>query len=224
MIKNKIDDYLKITIETYEKNAEEYKIHRKDASPIAELEKLISYCNGGYILDAGCGPGRDTIWLLNKGIKAFGIDLCDSFLRIAREDSGINVFAKMNLLEMSFPQETFDGIWCCVVLSHLKKSLLINALKELNRVLKRGGVLFIAVKKGSGEGFQVEKEFANSPRYVSHFLDEEVLIAIEKSGFKTLEQYYYNEYKRHGGTHRDIDYIFNFSKKVKQQLTADIAA
>lgn len=210
-----MDEFLKETIATYDVVANEYKAIRQGASCIDEMRRLVRTSPGSVILDAGCGPGRDTFELRNMGCAAYGIDLSEEFLIIAKNYSGGDYFAKMDLRESAFANETFDAIWCCAVLSHLKKNELVLALKEFGRIVKDGGKIFFAVKKGDGEGMQKEDEFPNSPRrYMSYFNDEEVLRAVGEAGLITLDQYYYNELHRHGGNHRNIDYIFNFSEKV----------
>jgi endonuclease/exonuclease/phosphatase family metal-dependent hydrolase/ubiquinone/menaquinone biosynthesis C-methylase UbiE len=207
--------FLKRTINTYEKIAEEYEQRRQYASPVNELNQIITYTNRGKILDAGCGPGRDAKYLSENGIDVIGIDLCNSFLRMAKIKSKNSIFKKMNILDLKFSNETFDGIWCCVVLSHFKKSWIPFALKELFRVLKRNGILFIAVKLGEGEGYVTEKEFIGHPqRFISYFTDIEIASMLKTAGFSVFKQYHYNELDRHGGNHRDIPFIFSFSRKV----------
>ncbi|ODB95160.1 hypothetical protein A3197_17520 [Candidatus Thiodiazotropha endoloripes] len=209
-----MDITLKETIATYDAIAHEYKGIRQGASCVDEIERLCNISPGKLILDVGCGPGRDVQEFLNRRYRAYGIDLSMGFLAIAKRDVGENVFTRMNLLSSAFEDDTFDSIWCCAVLSHLKKAELPMALREFKRIVKKEGKIFIAVKKGHGEGMQTEAEFTARPRrYMSYFDDEEVLGAVASAGLRTLDQYYYNELERHGGDHRDVDYIFNFSAK-----------
>ena len=75
-----MEKYLGETIATYNSIATEYENLRHNASPQVELDRLVSFIPlEGLVLDAGCGPGRDTLKLREKGVKAYGIDLCENF-------------------------------------------------------------------------------------------------------------------------------------------------
>jgi 2-polyprenyl-3-methyl-5-hydroxy-6-metoxy-1,4-benzoquinol methylase len=50
--------------------------------------------SGGTVLDVGCAGGRDSKKLVGRGFKVIGIDLVDSFLKIARKK-----YLKLNLLK-----------------------------------------------------------------------------------------------------------------------------
>jgi ubiquinone/menaquinone biosynthesis C-methylase UbiE len=88
-----------------------------------------------------------------------------------------------------------------------------RALSELHRVLKPDGILFIAVKEGKGEGNVLEREFHGYPRFISCFSEQEVRSYLEESEFQLMDIYRYNERRRFGRKHRDLDFLFSFSQK-----------
>ncbi|MGI8409026.1 MAG: class I SAM-dependent methyltransferase [Pyrinomonadaceae bacterium] len=107
------------------------------------------------VLDAGCGTGIVTLAFQDAGFrpkKTVAFDLSFNSLNIATEQfakekkavsSNIAV-VQGNVLELPFAEETFDLILTCGVLEYVA---LDEGLRELARVLKRGGKLvFIPVK------------------------------------------------------------------------------
>ncbi|MGQ9721814.1 MAG: class I SAM-dependent methyltransferase [Candidatus Jordarchaeum sp.] len=105
-----------------------------------------------YLLDAGCGTGSVAInWakILDKG-KVVGIDIYggmsgnspDQAYRNAELEGVINriEFKNGNILEIPYPDNTFDIVTAGSVLHELRdEEEKIKALKEIKRVLKSGG-------------------------------------------------------------------------------------
>ncbi|WEL19214.1 class I SAM-dependent methyltransferase [Candidatus Nanohalococcus occultus] len=118
--------------------------------------KLIG--ENGKVLDAGCGHGRDIRHFNDIGLNAVGIDIAEDLLEDASR-KGLEV-AKMDVRDLSFDDETFDGIWCNSVLHFLNPAAgdMQQALKELTRILKTGGVLYINFKLGKGETMREDYE------------------------------------------------------------------
>ena len=54
-------------------------LRRADAVDLRVLDR----CNGP-VLDVGCGPGRHTVALAERGISALGVDVTDAMLEVAR--------------------------------------------------------------------------------------------------------------------------------------------
>ncbi len=101
---------------------------------------------GMRLLDAGCGPGTMTIDLaeiVSPG-EVVGIDIEPSQIELARttaaERGASNVrFEVSDLYSLPFPDEAFDAVFLHGVLEHLRDP--VRGLREVLRVLKRGGVL-----------------------------------------------------------------------------------
>jgi ubiquinone/menaquinone biosynthesis C-methylase UbiE len=145
-------DFVKNTIEAYDKIAEEYSKTWGDIDLIKKYADLfLRFLKGRKILDVGCGPGRDSKYFSEKGLEVIGIDLSENFLKIARMKAPSVKFLKMDLRKLDFPNETFDGLWVCSSFLHIPKKDAKKTLKEFRRVLKKEGVMFIAVKQGKGE-------------------------------------------------------------------------
>lgn len=206
-------DYQMKTISTYNKVARYYQGKRKDNAPVTEINRLQHLITGTRILDAGTGPGRDADILAKRGFEVVGIDASVEFIKLAKEHIHEVSFITMDIANLEFENNYFDGIWCCAVLSHFKKEDILLAMLELNRVLKAGGILFAAVKRGIGEGIILDPEFFNNPRFMSYFSEIEFSRYLQQAGFRVIESYIYNERERFGMSYRDIDFVFTFSQK-----------
>ncbi len=100
----------------------------------------------GTILEAGCGNGRDSIYLAKQGYNIVGIDVAPEVIKLAQKNKkrllkdeclkdNVN-FKVADVENLSFPDEYFVGVYSMAVLhsTNLQKSL-----KEIARVLKKGG-------------------------------------------------------------------------------------
>nr|MCK4929946.1 class I SAM-dependent methyltransferase [Nanoarchaeota archaeon] len=99
------------------------------------------------ILDVGCGPGHYCNSLYDLGNRVIGIDYSKNIIMVAKKNrKGRNIKYKVcSIYSLPFQNEVFDVVLCIGVLqsvAHTKK-----AVKELSRVTKKKGVLFISTLK-----------------------------------------------------------------------------
>lgn len=94
------------------------------------------------VLDAGCGNGKNMIYLQNKGISVKGIDFSEKLLQICR-DKKLDV-EEADIRNLPFNNNSFDYVISIAVIHHLsKESDRHKAITEMLRVCKPGGkVLF----------------------------------------------------------------------------------
>jgi ubiquinone/menaquinone biosynthesis C-methylase UbiE len=129
---------------------------------------------GWRVLDAGCGPGTITLGLVSRVApgSVIGVDVEDSQFAKAREraeDERLNVeYRRASIYELPFDDASFDAVFCHAVLQHLSKP--VEALVELRRVLKPGGV--IGIRAGDMGGTLVDAESDGAARAVAAYLRE----------------------------------------------------
>ena len=104
----------------------------------------------GYILDFGCGSGRDTKYFLNQNFKVDAIDGSEKLCRIASDYTGIKV--KKMFFEELDEIEKYDGIWACASILHLPQNELQMVFRKMVRALKRDGIIYTSFKYGDFEG------------------------------------------------------------------------
>ncbi len=96
---------------------------------------------GARILDAGCGSGRNMVELARHGTVT-GIELSETSVAIARERA-VGEAISGSVLEMPFPDDSFDFAVSLDVIEHLEDDL--AALTELRRTIVPGGALLVTV-------------------------------------------------------------------------------
>jgi len=107
------------------------------------IEKEIVYNKTFEILDIGCGTGRHSIELANRGYKVTGIDLSESQLARANlkaKEAGVNVnFKKRDARYFSFPNRFDLAIMICegafplMETDEMNFMILQNAYNSLNQ-------------------------------------------------------------------------------------------
>jgi SAM-dependent methyltransferase len=95
------------------------------------------------ILDAGCGTGGTTLELRRFG-EVVGLDLAWEALQPAAA-RGLRALTRGSVERLPFASNTFDVVTSFEVIYHLGVASDTNALRELRRVLKRGGLLLLRV-------------------------------------------------------------------------------
>ena len=110
------------------------------------------FFRGKKVLDAGCGGGRNAIAMAQLGAaEVYGIDIGrQGIVNASQRAAGFgNVeFREASILEIPFEDETFDFVWCAGVLMITDDE--DQALDELTRVLKPGGLMYLLVYADEG--------------------------------------------------------------------------
>ena len=144
--------------------------------------------SGMSVLDAGCGYGRNLVYLMRQGCELFGLDADGDAIAHVRQLSsalGTGLPAEnfqVGLIEqMPFPDACADVVMCSAVLHFARDDAhFTSMLSELWRVLKPGGLLFCRL--GSRIGMEFERVQGN--RYFTgdgsewYLVDEEMLLEL----------------------------------------------
>jgi SAM-dependent methyltransferase len=99
------------------------------------------------LLDVGCGSGSITIGLATKVNRVIGVDVDDAEfddVRTYARGSGIGnaEFREGSVYELAFPDRHFDACLAHSMVETLDRP--VDALREIRRVLKPGGVVGVA--------------------------------------------------------------------------------
>lgn len=141
------------TIGHYEAQAKSFRDGTWDHDVSQNIAAFLDNISGEVpfeILDLGCGPGRDLKVFSDLGHQAIGLDGAPSFVEMAREFSGCQVWHQ-DFLSLKLPESKFDGIFANAVLFHVPSDTLPRVLSELRTSLKQGGVLFTSNPRGQNE-------------------------------------------------------------------------
>ncbi len=115
--------------------------------------------DGGAILEAGCGSGRDALAFSKAGYAVTAFDGSAKMVELAREHSGLPV-AHMRFEDVVW-HEASDGIWSCASLLHVARDELPSVMARLAGSLKPGGAWFMSFKYGKTDRFANERYFTD---------------------------------------------------------------
>ena len=113
----------------------------------SQMFSILNLPTGSRVLDAGCGVGHVATYMAKKGLKVEAIDIVDR--HVARAQRNVQAHrlqdsvsaTKMSYQDLSFNNESFDGVYTMETLSHATD--FSQAVSELYRVLKPGGSLVL---------------------------------------------------------------------------------
>ena len=136
----------------YEENADNYKELWND-----EFKKNYSFNipetflkyleQNSYILDLGCGTGRDSLYFKEMGFKVECVDASKKMCKIASSLLNQKVH-EINFLNIDY-DNLFDGVYACASLLHLNNDDLLLCLKKINKALKQNGIFYSSFKLGT---------------------------------------------------------------------------
>ncbi len=110
------------------------------------------------VLDAGCGDGRNLIYLLQHGIECYGVDSEPTAVDVIRQTAArlaphlpSENFVVADLTQLPYPDGRMHAVLCSAVLHFARDEAHFNAMVgELWRVLARGGLLFTRLASNIG--------------------------------------------------------------------------
>lgn len=140
-----------IAFDAYEFLAEAYaaRIDTKPHNAFYERPATLSLLpevKGKRVLDAGCGPGVYSEWLLDHGAHVVALDASPRMVELARTRTGGRADVRVADLEapLSFlPDASFDVVLSPLVLEYVRDWRAV--LAEFQRVLGSGGCLIVSV-------------------------------------------------------------------------------
>jgi SAM-dependent methyltransferase len=142
-----------LTLQHYNQSADSFREGTRDHDVSQNIAALLRHIQAPaplQILDFGCGPGRDLKVFRDMGHVPVGLDGSANFARMARDDSGCEVW-QQDFLSLDLPTERFDGVFANAVLFHVPSQELPRVLSELHATLKPGGVLFSSNPRGDNQ-------------------------------------------------------------------------
>jgi len=143
---------------------------------------------GKDILDIGCGYGWFELNILNRGVdKIVGIELSEENLETAKnniKDKKIS-FGIGSAIDLPFGSESFDTVVAWEVIEHIPKGTEDLMFREIKRVLKDGGVLYLSTPCSS-----ILSKIADPAWWLighRHYSQEKIRKLAQRNNFKEVE-------------------------------------
>jgi SAM-dependent methyltransferase len=103
----------------------------------------------GPICDLGCGPGQIARYLHRNGVQTLGVDLSPNMIAEARRLNPEIYFHQGDMLALLEEDNSWGGIAAFYCIIHIPRAQVVDALREMKRVLKPGGSLLVAFHVGT---------------------------------------------------------------------------
>ena len=143
------------------------------------------------VLDAGCGYGRNLVYLLREGTEIFALDANEDGVAHVRQlaaelQPGLPAenFRVGAIEHMPFPDASMDAVLCNSVLHFARDEEHFEAmLLELWRVLRPGGLLFCRLGSRIGMDFELVegRRYVVGDGSVWFLVDEEMLVDLTEA-------------------------------------------
>lgn len=170
------------TLDYYNKNAGTFVASTISADFHETQDKFLSkLAQEAYILDFGCGSGRDTKYFSDHGYKVDAVDGSRELCKFACQYTGLEV--KQMLFQELNEYEKYDGIWACSSILHLPKDELKSVLYRMVTALKQKGIIYTSFKYSEFEG-------ERNGRYFTDFTIETFMDFIQDINILGLEEYW----------------------------------
>ena len=174
------------TLKAYNDNAEDYFEQTINGDMKNLCDRFLTYLpKSAYILDFGCGSGRDSKYFIERGYRVKAIDGSSKLCNLASKYIGQQVQC-MRFEELS-DDSVYDGIWACSSIIHVERPMLPDVLARMIRATKENGIIFASFKKGNEEMVQSGKYF----NYITRDMFESLLGQV--SSKSELVDYFEND-------------------------------
>ena len=148
------------TIDYYNRLSREFSARTREIDMSALYEPFLALIpENGYILDAGCGSGRDSKAFLDRGYRVMSIDGSRAMAEITSGLTGQQAYT-MRFQEVNFREE-FDAIWACGSLLHVPRHDMRGVLEKLATALKPNGAMYMSFKTGQQDEIRDGRLFTN---------------------------------------------------------------
>ena len=165
-----MDDYKLRTISVYNTHAVQHSQKFSNAFDLrrrSEFPEFVEALSGNRVLDLGCGNGDHALYFKARGLDVTCIDLSEEMIELCL-GKGLDARV-MDIEDLNFEANSFDGVWAVTSLLHIPKQNLDRVTGEMYKILKPKGKLYICVYEGQGQ------RFVEDGRFFNFFTDKELL-------------------------------------------------
>jgi SAM-dependent methyltransferase len=184
-ISNTQKSYDQVASEYVEKFKDEMDYKPFDRACLDRLAREVG--NLGPICDMGCGPGQIARYLHRQGVDTLGVDLSPRMVAEAQRLNPDIHFHQGDMLSLPDADNSWGGIAAFYCIIHIPREQVVEALREMKRVLKPRGVLLLTFHIGDEVKHLDEwwEKFVNLD--FAFFLPEEMEAWLKEAGYELVE-------------------------------------
>ena len=137
------------TSDFYQKKYKAYHEKTFSIDPSSFLEPLVKKLSAeAFILDVGCGSGRDLLWIKKQGFEGIGFERSPGLAQLARENVGCEVIDG-DFETYDFSLFLFDAIILVGALVHIPYERFSKVFENITSSISKHGIILITLKEGS---------------------------------------------------------------------------
>ncbi|TLY35838.1 MAG: class I SAM-dependent methyltransferase [Nitrospirae bacterium] len=192
-----------------------------EASFVEKLAVVRRHVPSGRLLDAGAAYGL-FLSTAASHFEGIGIDVSEYAASVARDEFGMNVQAR-DIERTGLPDDHFDAIVLWDIIEHLIHP--IDALREMHRVLKPGGWIFISTDDAAhwlprllGSQWWA----LAAPLHLCHFSKRGMTVAFQRARLELKEfakdprRYSVSDIIKHFGVSYQSSFLANIGTSMEQ--------
>jgi len=135
----------------YQKNYKAYHEKTFSIDPTSFLVPLAQTLSAdAFILDVGCGSGRDLLWMKDRGFEVIGFERSPGLAELARGNVGCEVI-EGDFETYDFSLILVDAVMLIGALVHVPHERFSEVFKNITSVIPKHGIVLITLKEGSGD-------------------------------------------------------------------------
>ena len=143
--------------------------------------------DSGPVCDLGCGPGHVARFLKERGVEVVGYDLAPKMVEAARLLNPGITFHQADMTALDHADESWAGLVAFYSIIHLPRTEITETLRGFRRILRPGGLLFLAFHIGD-ETVHLDDWWEQKVNVDFFFFQpEEIVSKLQAAGFEIEE-------------------------------------
>ena len=135
----------------YQENYKAYHDKTFSIDPTSFLEPLVRRLPPeAFVLDVGCGSGRDLLWMKKQGFEVIGFERSSGLAELARDNAGCEII-EGDFETYDFSSILVDAVILVGSLVHVSHERFSKVFKNITSAISENGSVLITLKEGSGD-------------------------------------------------------------------------
>ncbi len=135
----------------YQKNYKAYHEKTFSIDPSSFLAPLAQRLPAeAFVLDVGCGSGRDLLWMKKRGFDVIGFERSPGLAELARDNVGCEVI-EGDFESYDFSSVLVDAVMLVGALVHVPHERFSDVFQNITLAIAENGSVLITLKQGFGD-------------------------------------------------------------------------